>query len=341
MTVQTGFYLESFLAPLARYLEQADVTDIYINQPGEIWIEALGGAIVRRDEPEMTATALERLARQIAAASNQGVSREHPLLSATLPGGARVQLAMPPATRGDMAVAIRKHVSIDLGLDDFVQQGAPPPRLTVSGDDAPVAASMRTDASDADSISLLREAVLARRNILISGGTSSGKTTFLNALVREIPSEERLIFIEDTPEIDIGHPNAVGLLAARSVLSEAQVDAEDLLNASLRMRPDRIILGEVRGPEAFTFLRAINTGHPGSMTTVHADSPRHAIDQLALLVLQTGARLGWDDIVRYVGSTIDVFVQLDRRGGRRDISQVVFATDRAKIGSTQPELATG
>src|SRR5690606_19074788 len=124
----------------------------------------------------------------------------------------------------------------------------------------------------------LQEAVRNRRNVLISGGTSTGKTTFLNALLREIPAAERLVLIEDTPELDMTHANAVGLLAARSALGEAAVKPEDLLMAALRLRPVRIILGELRGAEAFTFLRAVNTGHPGSMTTTHADDPARAVE---------------------------------------------------------------
>ena len=139
---------------------------------------------------------------------------------------------------------------------------------------------------------------------------------------REIDAEERLILIEDTPELVVRHPNAVGLVSARSALGEAVVNMEDLLNASLRMRPDRIILGELRGAEAFTFLRAVNTGHPGSMTTVHADSPERAIEQIALLVLQSGTRLNRDSVVHYVRSSVDVFVQLARRGGRRHVAAI-------------------
>jgi type IV secretion system protein VirB11 len=177
-----------------------------------------------------------------------------------------------------------------------------------------------------DSMILLRSAVSNRKNILISGGTSSGKSTFLNALLREIPAEERLIFIEDTPELQFRHENAVGLIAVRGSLGEADVSAEDLLIASLRLRPDRIILGELRGGEAVTFLRAVNTGHPGSMTTIHADSPIRAIDQLALMVLQTGARLGWEDVVRYVKKSVDIVVQLERHVGRRTISEIAFTS---------------
>ena len=167
-------------------------------------------------------------------------------------------------------------------------------------------------------------AVKARKNILVSGGTSTGKTTFLNALIREIPAEERLILIEDTPELMVEHDNVVGLLAARSALGEAQVTANDLLAASLRMRPDRIILGELRGEEAFAFLRAINTGHPGSMTTVHADSAERAVEQIVLLALQAGTQLNRDDVRHYVASTVDVFVQLTRTGGKRSVAEVVL-----------------
>ena len=168
----------------------------------------------------------------------------------------------------------------------------------------------------------MRDAVIQRRNILISGGTSSGKTTFLNALLREIPSEERLILIEDTPELRFDHPNSVGLLAVRGHLGEAAVTAEDLLIASLRMRPDRIMLGEIRGSEALTFLRAVNTGHPGSMSTIHADSPDRAIDQLALLVLQAGSKLGWQEVQEYIRRSVSIVVQLERYNGQRRIAEV-------------------
>jgi type IV secretion system protein VirB11 len=171
---------------------------------------------------------------------------------------------------------------------------------------------------------MLAAAVRGRRNILVSGGTSTGKTTFLNALIREIPEDERLILIEDTPELQVRHDNVVGLLAARSALGEAEVTANDLVAASLRMRPDRIILGELRGEEAFAFLRAVNSGHPGSMTTVHADSAEGAVEQIVLLALQAGTRLNREDVRHYIKSTIDIFVQLTRSGGHRRVAEVVL-----------------
>jgi type IV secretion system protein VirB11 len=129
--------------------------------------------------------------------------------------------------------------------------------------------------------------------------------------------------IEDTAELHLKHDNAVGVLAARGDLSEARVSAEDLLIAALRMRPDRIILGELRGVEAFTFLRAVNTGHPGSMTTIHADTPQRAVEQLALLVLQAGSKLSRDDVRHYVRESVDVFVQLERSVGARHVGQIL------------------
>src|SRR5688572_18113500 len=313
-TAPGGFYLDSLLAPLAGWLARPDVTDIYVNRAQELWIETLGGALETHPCPALTEPVLARLSRQIAAASAQGISREHPLLAASLPDGSRVQIVAPPATRGGHALAIRRHVAASPSLDDYETAGAfelastTPVDLDRERQLAPVA--------PAEVRETLREAVRAKRNLLISGGTSTGKTTFLNALLREIPAEERLILIEDTPELEQTHANSVGLLAARSALGEAEVRAEDLLMAALRMRPDRIILGELRGPEAFTFLRAVNTGHPGSMTTIHADSPERAVEQLALLVLQAGTRLGRDDVRHYVRESIDVFVQLERRAGR-------------------------
>lgn len=324
--IDAQVYLRAYLAPLTGMLARPDVTDIYVNRPGEVWTETLGGAVERHAAPGLDVPTLDRLARQIAALSHQGISREHPLLSASLPDGSRVQIAAPPATRGPMAIAIRKHISSDLGLDDYVSAGAfaSTVRGTAPGkSDTDLRLAELLAAGDV--AGMLAAAVKARKNILVSGGTSTGKTTFLNALIREIPVEERLILIEDTPELHQHHDNLVGLLAVRGSQGEARVTATDLLAASLRMRPDRIILGELRGEEAYTFLRAINTGHPGSMTSVHADSAERAIEQIVLLVLQAGTQLSRDDVRHYVRSTVDVYVQLQRVGGKRSVAQVLLA----------------
>ena len=327
MTADT--YLDSFLAPLAPYLGQNDVTDIWINRPGELWTERLGGRIERFDTPSLDDRTLARLARQIAAISAQGISRAEPLLAATMPDGSRVQIVAPPATRnGSHAFAIRRHVSSDLSLDDWEEAGGFD-RMGGSGTALDRDRAFRP-VCGSDAKELLRDAVRSRKNIIISGGTSSGKTTFLNTLLAEISAGERLVTIEDTEELKLRHENAVGLLAARGSMAEAHVAAEDLLIAALRMRPDRIILGELRGPEAFTFLRAVNTGHPGSMTTIHADTPARAIEQLVLLVLQSGSKLSRDDVRHYVTTSIDVFVQLERGLEGRRVSAMVSSQNSAK-----------
>lgn len=323
-SVRDWIYLRSYLEPFAAALARPDVTDIYVNRPGEIWLETLGGAIERHDLAAIDEATLMRLARQVAALNHQGISREHPLLSATLPDGARIQVIAPPATRGPMAMAIRKHVVADLSLDDYVAKGAfADARVGKDVGASSVDATLADLRDRGDIGGLLRAAVRGRRNILVSGGTSTGKTTFLNALIAEIPAGERLITIEDTPELRIAHANTVGLLAVRGGMGEAQVSTDDLVSASLRMRPDRIILGELRGPEAYAFLRAINTGHPGSMTTVHADSADGAIEQIVLLILQGGTQLNRQDVREYVRGSIGVFVQLERVGGRRQVREVV------------------
>lgn len=322
--METGYYLDSFLAPLSPWLARGDITDIYVNRPQEVWTESLGGGIERHEAPLLDEKLLTRLARQIAANSSQGISRTQPLLAATLPDGSRVQIVAPPATRAGHILAIRRHVSANLSLGDWEEAdafgGLEAGEGSFSGE------RRYRKLAGVEASSALRSAVQDRRNILVSGGTSSGKTTFLNALLQEVPLEERLILIEDTEELQLSHENSVGLIAARGNSSEANVSAEDLLIAALRLRPDRIILGELRGSEAFTFLRAVNTGHPGSMTTIHADSPQRAIEQLALLVLQSGSRLSREEVRAYARESVDVFVQLERAQGRRRVAEVMVAS---------------
>jgi type IV secretion system protein VirB11 len=272
----------------------------------------------RHDAPQVDSQLLERLAHQIARINHQGVSRESPLLAAILPGGARVQMVLPPATRGDVALAIRKHRLQDMTLESYFEQSALPSVRNVADDSSALAALLQ----DQDYLGFFRAAVAARKTILISGGTSSGKTTLLNALLKEIPQHERVISIEDTPEIRLSSDNALGLVAVAGDQGEAQVTVDDLMRASLRMRPDRLIVGELRGGETVTFLRAINTGHPGSITTVHANSPQGAFEQIAFMCMQAGLGLGRLETMEYARSMIDVVIQLDRHSGQRAISCV-------------------
>jgi type IV secretion system protein VirB11 len=320
-------YLQSYLQVLAPWLSRPDITEILINRPQEIWIERNGLPQMERVEiPELTALALDRLATQVARTNHQGVSRAHPLLSGKLPGGERVQIIAPPATRGDLAIAIRKHVQVDLDLEDYAAAGALD-GIRIDDDGQPSAANvaLRAMLDSRDILGFLRAAVAARKTILIAGGTSSGKTTFLNALLKQIAPHERIITIEDTPEVSLDRPNALGLVAVRGETGEANVTTEELLQAALRMRPDRLLLGEMRGAEAFSFLRAVNTGHPGSISTIHANSCAGAIEQVALLALQARVNLGRAEIVAYARSVIDIVLQLRRNDvGKRVVAEIEF-----------------
>jgi type IV secretion system protein VirB11 len=299
-------FLEAYLEPFRGWLSQPDVTEILVNRPGEVWVEQRG-RMTRHDAAKVDDSLLQRLAEQVARVSNQGVSRERPLLAAMLPNGARVQFVAPTATRAHWAVAIRRHCLLDLPLDAYASGPLQPARRTVAS------------SPEEDPIGFLREAVADRKTILISGGTSTGKTTFLNALMREVPAEERVIVVEDTAEVQLHGPNDLGLIAVKGELGEALINTDDLLQAALRLRPDRILLGELRGKEAVSFLRAVNTGHPGSFSTIHANSTSGALEQLALMVMQSGLGLSRSETIDYARSVIDVVVQLGREGAQRKI----------------------
>ena len=191
---------------------------------------------------------------------------------------------------------------------------------------------------EADPIGFLREAVVERKTILISGGTSTGKTTFLNALLREVPVEERVIVVEDTAEVQLHGPNDLGLIAVKGELGEALINTDDLLQAALRLRPDRILLGELRGKEAVSFLRAVNTGHPGSFSTIHANSTAGALEQLALMVMQAGLGLSRSETIDYARSVVDVVVQLGRDGAERKIIAIEELSARGKPPSLRDAL---
>ena len=311
--VQSGsVYLDAYLAPFREWLDRDTVTEILVNGPGEMWVEdaAHPGGMQRVELEAVDDKLVQRLAEQVARISHQGINREHPLLGATLPDGARIQFCGPPATRKHWAMAIRRHRRLDLPLDAY--------------DAGPLAQASEAAMPDPaqQPIDYLRKAIAARKTILISGGTSTGKTTFLNAMLGEIPAHERVILVEDTPELKLPGANGLGLVAVKGELGEAKVGANELLQSALRLRPDRIVLGELRGQESVSFLRAINTGHPGSFSTIHANSLRGALEQLSLMVMQTGIGLSRSDTIAYAASVIDVIVQLDRKDGKRGISAI-------------------
>ncbi|MBD3849163.1 MULTISPECIES: P-type DNA transfer ATPase VirB11 [Bosea] len=320
-------FVDRALEPVRTWLDDDQVVEICANGPGEVWVERFGEAAMERHAvPALTAQAIRYLAERVAGHSGQSVNEEHPLLSAALPSGERFQGVLPPATTGGGAFAIRKQVIKEMGLDDYRRLGSFR-QVETTGEGALSDIDRQLCAHlDAGRIEdFIRLAVVSRYSILLSGGTSSGKTTFLNAILKEVPAEERIITIEDTREVRPIQPNFLPLVASKGDQGEARVTVEMLLQASLRLRPDRIFLGEIRGAEAYSFLRAINTGHPGSITTVHADSPAGAFEQLALMVMQAGLGLKREEIVGYIKSVLPIVIQQTKIGGWRGTSAVYFA----------------
>lgn len=317
--------LETYLLPLKNFLADPKVSEISINQPKEIWVE-VAGDMTRHEIPEFDLAHLKALARLVAQSGEQKISEETPLLSATLPEGYRIQVVFPPAVESNtIAMSIRKQTVLNLDLDQYEAIGAFQNTM-VRKTENPVDKRLRELLDSGNVKQFISEAVLAKKNIIISGGTSTGKTTFFNATLKVIPPSERVITCEDAREIMIPHlPNRVHLLASKGGQGRAQVDMQALIEASLRLRPDRLMLGELRGKEAFSFLRAVNTGHPGSISTLHADTPALAMEQLILMVLQAGLGISRDQIKNYVENVINVIIQL-RRGARgmRYVSEIYF-----------------
>jgi len=325
MALKSGHYLTRYLEPLRPWLDEDGVSEISVNVPGKVWVEAAGKPRTEFEVPDLTPELLAQLSRQIAASSDQLINEEKPLLSAALPTGERVQVVAPPAAPNGYALSIRKQVLRSMNLDDYAKQGAfDMTQLTRDASISDEVKALQDTLKSGNVQEFLSLAVRTHQNMVISGGTSTGKTTFLNALLQEIPMDERIITIEDTREVNAPHGNLLNLIAAKGDQGRSLVTIQDLLEATLRLRPDRIILGELRGKEAYTFLRAINTGHPGSICTLHADSPAGAIEQLSLMVLQANLGLSRNEIKDYVSSMIDIVIQLKREGSRRYISAIQF-----------------
>ena len=324
--------LETYLSPFKALFAEDGVNEIMVNRPQEVWIEKRGE---QRMEviPELDYEHLLGLGRLVAQSTDQMISEEKPLLSATLPNGYRIQVVFPPACEpGCVAMSIRKGSGIQLTLEDYDKMGAFAATVTQEAED-PNNAILSDFIKNNQIREFLQKAILCKKNIIISGGTSTGKTTFTNAALLSIPREERLITVEDAREIQLPqHPNKVHLLASKGGQGRAKVTTQDLIEACLRLRPDRIIVGELRGAEAFSFLRAINTGHPGSISTLHADTPTMALEQLKLMVMQAGLGMPPEEIKNYILAVIDIVIQLKRGdGGRRYISEIYFKGSRGDM----------
>ncbi len=316
--------LQHYLAPLRRHLEADDVTELVVNRPGQFAIERRG-QWQWFDAPDLTDAVLRPLAVAAAAATHQDVTPEIPICSTVLPGGERCQIVLPPAAE-HVSLTLRKPSAMSFGLDDFERAGlfeALDPSNEASGAQEAQLLALR---QAADWPGFFRAAVAGRKNILISGATGSGKTTFAKGLIPLIPAEERLITIEDARELLVPHRNVVHLLYAKDGQGLAKVGPKQLLESALRMRPDRILLQELRDGTAFYYLRNVNSGHPGSITTVHADSAALAFEQLTLLVKESegGRDLDRDDIRALLHLLVDVVVQMKRVEGRFRMTEVWY-----------------
>jgi type IV secretion system protein VirB11 len=314
------------MAPLAALLEPHDVTELVINRPGEVAIERHGGW-QWHEMPVLTLEWLTTLGVAAAGYTRQDITPAKPMCATSLPGGERVQIVTPPATvSGGYSITIRKPSTRTFGLDELTAGGL---------FDTTSSAVGRDTAADAELLALkaagrwpefLSLAVKSKKNILISGATGAGKTTLSKALMQLIPSDERLLTIEDTRELLVPHRNVVHMLYSKDGQGQAKIGPKELLEASLRMRPDRILLQELRDGTAFYYLRNVNSGHPGSITTVHADSAELAFEQLTLLVKESdgGRDLVRDDIRSLLRLLVDIVVQTRKVDGRFNVSEIYY-----------------
>jgi pilus assembly protein CpaF len=289
-----------FLRPIAHLILDPEVSEIMINGSRRVFIERDGLVHevpdIRLDERNLT-VAVKNIARALA----DDVSEEKPILDSRLPDGSRVAAVLPPCSLGGTTLTIRKFQPRFFTADELVRIGTIPQEV----------------------LATVREAIANNRNVLISGGTSTGKTTLLNALAAFLPFSDRVVLIEDTAELQLQRPNLVRFEARREQVGLPAVTIRDLLRATLRHRPDRIIVGEVRGGEAFDLLQALNTGHSGSLSTIHANSAEQALARFASCVVQSGVELPYQAVRHQIGDAIDLVLHLTRTRGARVVAELI------------------
>lgn len=302
-----GFVLDETLGlgALEPLLGDDTITEIMVNGPDQVFVER-GGQVARAPVFFSSEAALRGVIERIVAPLGRRIDEASPMVDARLPDGSRVNVVIPPLAIGGAAITIRRFGRRRLAARDLVELGSMNARM----------------------LHFLGACIDSRRNIVVSGGTGSGKTTLLNVLSTLIRRDERIVTIEDAAELSLDHPNHVALEARpRNVEGRGEVTIRDLVRNALRMRPDRIVVGECRGGEALDMLQAMNTGHDGSLTTVHANSPRDALARLEVMTLMSGLDLPLTAIREQLASAVHLIVQQQRFacGARRitEISEVV------------------
>ena len=294
--------MSSALGPLQHLLADAHVSEVMVNGSGIVWIER-AGALIATDS-HLSAVEVEALIERVLGPLGRRVDRSSPFADGRLADGSRVHVVVPPVAIDGPHLTIRRFRPVDVALDDF---------------------------ADPTVVELLCEAIDRRRNLVVSGATSAGKTTLLNALACRVGTTERVITIEDAAELRLRLPHVVRLeVRPPNAEGAGAIDQRELVRNALRMRPDRLIVGEVRGGEAFDMVQAMNTGHDGSMSTCHANSVVDALRRLETMVLVAGTGLPLDAIRQQIGSSIDLVIHVARgaNGQRRivDIAEIGAAT---------------
>ena len=305
-----------FLRPIEHLIRDDSVSEIMVNGSSRVFIER-AGVLEHVPELALSEKSLMVAVKNIARRLGDDISEQKPILDSRLPDGSRVAAIIPPCSIHGVTLTIRKFNNRHFTVEDLVKCGS----------------------LDAVAAERLKTYVEGRQNILISGGTGTGKTTLLNALSRFIPDEDRILLIEDTSEIQFEKPNLVRFETRQAQSGLPAVTIRDLLKASLRHRPDRIILGEIRGGEAFDLLQLLNTGHSGTLSTVHASSAAQALARFTSCVLQSGIELPYRAIKSNIADSLNVLIQLERRPGNRFVSEVIeirgynSEADRFKLSS--------
>ncbi|MFO3483353.1 P-type DNA transfer ATPase VirB11 [Legionella pneumophila serogroup 1] len=316
------------LSPLQDFLEDEHVSEILINKPQEVFIER-HSQLTRFDIPVLTPQYLRRLFLLIANENKQTLSEISPVLSGNLADGSRVQLVIPPASLYE-TLSIRKFTLKQVSFEEYKAKDFFSSARGVGIKEYSEYLGENDELLDLyyekNWQEFIRQAILRKKNIIISGGTSSGKTTFLNSCVGQIPLHERLITLEDTYEMDVPHTNIVRLKALKQVGEQTpKLSMQDLVQASLRLRPDRLIMGEIRGRELFDFVSACSTGHSGALATIHANNPKVAFMRMAQLYkLNQVASMDEADIYKILHEIVDVVVQLEKTSNGRRLVEVYY-----------------
>ena len=289
-----------FLKPIEHLILDESISEVMVNGPDRIFIEK-SGYLEQVKDVSLSERSLLVAVKNIARRLGDDLSETKPILDSRLPDGSRVAAVIPPCSLSGVTLTIRKFNSRHFHMEDLIRVGTL---------DRPLA-------------NRLEDYVLKRKNVLISGGTGTGKSTLAGLLAKFIPEDERLLLIEDTAELQLPQANLVRFEARREQNGLPAIAIRDLLKASLRHRPDRLILGEIRGGEAFDLLQLLNTGHAGTLSTIHANSAKQGLARFTSCVLQSGVELPYAAIKTNIGDSLNAVVHIERRPGRRFISEVL------------------